>query len=533
MHILGLLPVIFLYAEIHYRFKWFISLLKKDEPEITADAPHRVEPGSKIPVLCLIKDADRYPIFLKKIEVKIRKSGNIVYLIKKIFQSPIDTGLWTHLFEIPVEKGLKGYIEIDVNFFIIKGKRKKRVINNNYRTATNKSLVTYISENPLPCDKNWYFGDLHYHTSYTSDQVEFGAPLIPSATTAKSLGLKFFAATDHSYDLDDHPDIPNYNDSDLRKWRMLNREISRLNSENKDSFTILKGEELSCSNSNLKNVHLILLNNSNFYPGSGDSAENWFNTNCEYRIAEILNRIEKGVLTFAAHPLVSPPILQVIFIKRGIWKLRDIMHGNLTGLQILNGDPDPGFQRGKKLWINLLLRGSKKIIVAGNDAHGNFNVFRQLFIPFITLREHKRQLFGKSRTGIYVDGKLCEKSLVSAISKRRVIISNGPFVSFEVETEEGEIYRIGDTGYPGIGKVNLKSLSSPEFGRLHSLKLIKGIIKDGKEMEEIKIERFQDSHIFEMEKELQMKSRTYYRAEVETRKDGKSLICLTNPLWVE
>ena len=52
---------LFLYAETHYRFKYFFSFLKKQEPELLADAPHRVEPGKDIPILILSKDADRYP----------------------------------------------------------------------------------------------------------------------------------------------------------------------------------------------------------------------------------------------------------------------------------------------------------------------------------------------------------------------------------------------------------------------------------------------------------------------------------------
>jgi len=53
---LWFLPL-FLYAETHYRFPYFFSLLRKNEPEIIADAPHRIEPGSPLPILILIKDA--------------------------------------------------------------------------------------------------------------------------------------------------------------------------------------------------------------------------------------------------------------------------------------------------------------------------------------------------------------------------------------------------------------------------------------------------------------------------------------------
>ena len=54
------LPVIFLYAELHFRFKWFISMYFIKEPEIITDVPYRIDPNKKIPILILIKDAKKY-----------------------------------------------------------------------------------------------------------------------------------------------------------------------------------------------------------------------------------------------------------------------------------------------------------------------------------------------------------------------------------------------------------------------------------------------------------------------------------------
>ncbi|MCH6560272.1 hypothetical protein IH799_07965, partial [candidate division KSB1 bacterium] len=56
-----------LYAETHYSFKGIYSRLKKMEPEIIADVPHRIKRGHPIPVLLLIKDAHQYPIELNSI----------------------------------------------------------------------------------------------------------------------------------------------------------------------------------------------------------------------------------------------------------------------------------------------------------------------------------------------------------------------------------------------------------------------------------------------------------------------------------
>jgi len=52
-----------LYPEIHYRFKLLpFSRYFKKEPEVLTDAPYRIGPECKLPLLLLIKDADRYHI---------------------------------------------------------------------------------------------------------------------------------------------------------------------------------------------------------------------------------------------------------------------------------------------------------------------------------------------------------------------------------------------------------------------------------------------------------------------------------------
>ena len=79
--LLQMFPV-FLYAETHYRFRYFFSFLRKHEPEIIADAPHRIDPNQSLPILVLVKDAHQFPIKLNKISVVIRKDGKT--LIKKV-----------------------------------------------------------------------------------------------------------------------------------------------------------------------------------------------------------------------------------------------------------------------------------------------------------------------------------------------------------------------------------------------------------------------------------------------------------------
>ncbi len=53
------LPYLFLYTEMHYRFAIPFSRYYKDEPEILSDIPHRINPNNLVPVMILVKDADK------------------------------------------------------------------------------------------------------------------------------------------------------------------------------------------------------------------------------------------------------------------------------------------------------------------------------------------------------------------------------------------------------------------------------------------------------------------------------------------
>ncbi|MFA6457029.1 MAG: hypothetical protein WCW40_09430, partial [Bacteroidota bacterium] len=61
----------FLYAETHYRFKYFFSLYKKSEPEIIVDGPHRLDPDKPYPIMILVKDADRYPVEIQSVKITL------------------------------------------------------------------------------------------------------------------------------------------------------------------------------------------------------------------------------------------------------------------------------------------------------------------------------------------------------------------------------------------------------------------------------------------------------------------------------
>jgi hypothetical protein len=327
---------IFLYAETHYRFRYFLSFLRKREPEIIADAPHRVEPNSPLPFLILVKDAHLFPVTLDGILLTIRSKGSIV-LETKLLNSSIEIHqkLWYQVFEIPVI-GLTGTIECDVVFELTDNNQKRFYPNDNHRTSSHLPLKVFISPNRLPRFEYLYLGECHSHSNYTDDQVEFGSPLSASVKLCHSLGLSFFCVTDHSYDLDD--DVDNYleNDPNLPKWQQLQQEVDDQNSAD-SNFTIVRGEEVTCLNSAGQNVHLLLLGNNKFIAGTGDSAEKWLKTRSEYTCDEVLEEKESSTLAYAAHPREPVSLIQRLLLRRGNWNTRDLKNIKLSGIQFANG----------------------------------------------------------------------------------------------------------------------------------------------------------------------------------------------------
>lgn len=523
------LPLL-LYAEIHYSFKWIYSRFKKNEPEIIADVPFRIEPEKKLPILIYCKDAHRFPISIESVLVTIFKDEKIIY--RELFELNKDIAQksWWQIVEIESSNLKLGEIEVEVEIEIIRNKKKFSYINDNYRISSHAPFRVYIPKLPLPGQGSVIWGDLHYHSSYTEDQVEFGAPLEATIKIAHAFGLKFFAVTDHSYDLDDLPENYLINDPDLQKWNMLQKEVAELNKKYSE-FKIIPGEEVSSGNSKGKNVHFLVLNNKKFFAGKGDGAEKWLRNKPDLTTTKILADLEKNALAFSAHPEVEPPLLQKLLIRRGKWEESDYQNERLDGMQVWNGRDDIYFKKGISRWKKLILEGKRLTIVAGNDAHGNFNRFRQIGFPFWTFREKFIEVFGYARTGII---RKNVTSLVEALRMGACIISNGPFLNFTVTSEGGDEWKIGEE-IEDIENVNLNifAQSTEEFGELKNLRIFIGDLFLKKEKMELEIEDFSVGFNFRIQKKLTTQVKNgYIRGELFTNTNSRIFSCFTNPIWI-
>ena len=521
-----------LYAEIHYHFPYCFSLLHKKEPEIIADAPYRVEPNKDIPILILIKDADIYPIILENITVyqnTIEGKRKFILLNKSEI---INTHWYQKVFYLPYTAG-ENIINVIIDIRSGKnGKKRIRIYNDNYRFTSHSPLNVYCAEDSLPILPNWYYGDIHYHSRFTEDQVEFGAPLKETSIMADAMGLKWFAITDHSYDLDDM--LSNYlvNDPNLQKWKDYLFSLEDYYKSalfKKNQIVLLRGLEVSCGNSENRNVHLLALGIREYIAGDGDSAEHWLKNKPTSSIIEVLENIqEQNGIAFAAHPREKVPFLQWLLLNRGNWKLDDLINSKCLGLEFWNGNPD--YNNSLELWRKLLLKGEHKFITGGTDAHGNFNRFRQLHLPFIKMREHHQQLFGQVRTAVYIpeETEWSENALLNSMKNGQMIVTNGPFLDLRVYNELGEEAIIGGiiNGTKEMNfKIILEAIVTKEYGLIEELKIYYGKVDI---QEEIILRETKTNKI---ELEIKANNEDYIRAELIVCKNEKIYNAFTNPIW--
>ncbi len=511
---------------MHYTFPHCPSFLKRRQPEILADAPFRVEPSTQLPILCLIKDANLYPIWLEQVSVCVRYSSGRSQVVCFPVEERIENLIWHRVFAIdPLETGVAA---VDVELSFRDKKRNHIVRNDNYRHTSHAPLVVQIASEPLPRSQGWYYGETHFHSLYTSDQVEFGSPVAAAVQMAQALGLGWMAVTDHSYDLDNYPGDVVRNSPTLPLWEQLRAEVAELNLKT-NKFVTLIGEEISCGNRWGRNIHLLGYGIEQFIPGSGDSAEKLFKVSPELSLGEVLAKVQgQGGVAYAAHPCAVTPLPQRFILQRRNWHNADFEEPGLSGLQFWNGLKDLGFHRGRQRWIKLLLAGKRVFALGGNDAHGDFNRSRRIRIPFLHIAETDHNCFGKVRTCLLVKGKLNEKSVLDALRNGRCITTDGPFVAFQMRNKQGEKAEIGGSLTGKSFTLQMEAKTTEEFGEFEKIEVFQGIISK-REERKIRVFRRPCSR-FASIPDLKAEEPCYFRIEAQTRKGN---LCITNPIWIQ
>ena len=184
----------------------------------------------------------------------------------------------------------------------------------------------------------------------------------------------------------------------------------------------------------------------------------------------------------------------------------------------------------------MLLRGRRIFFIGGDDAHGDFNLFRQIRLPLVRMIDSSCKVFGKVRTCLYCREGPDEASLLQALRQGQIVVTSGPFVTGIVENEAGQTALIGQTISGKKMKVRITARSTEEFGNLKQVILYRGHLKEKKEerREFILGTDFSDPKEVELTDTFKTDEHpAYLRLEAVSQKEGVSLYAYTNPIWIE
>jgi histidinol phosphatase-like PHP family hydrolase len=494
MYNLEHLPLIALYAEIHFRFfPFFPSFLFRREPEVLFDCPRRLDPGFDLPVSLIVHDCVRFPMELVEVSIAINGASFPITIfsfqncIRHEISHPLQPNLRSFIFSIPREKLPSGEVFINAKA-VLKGRKNRLlvILNDNIPTSSRLAFSCRISAEPLPASTICSYGDMHVHSSYSESHVEFGHPIEVISKSAAACGLNFINITDHSYDLS--CSLANYLtvDSTHARWESL------INETKKTFDTIvLQGEEVSCLNNTNQVVHLCAAQLKEYIPGSLDGARGKNNRSEQLTIPQTIDEIHhQNGIAFAAHPGSKKTLMQSLFLRRGHWNEQDCCNSALDGFQAYNGSFSHAWKRALSLWLTMLKNGQRVPLLAGNDAHGDFNRYRSIKTPFFSVFESTERYFANGRTGLYAK---CSNrdDVLSAVRNGKTFVTDGPYVSINSDITESSTI-INSTGVPfSSTSIFVHCASNIEYGRLQKV-IIYGLKASASEESVLLSENYQE-----------------------------------------
>ncbi len=512
------------YAETHYKFKFPWSPLSKPWPEVFIDGPSFCIPGVEPKFYLVVKDADRFPVTIREIEIAIQRNHAEKTSFEKLSDDskpstdsksspPLkpssqkillswNKSIKENLVFIPLEIDFSPFRNFSDQTFpnllhlnakiTVENPRGKilQFINGNFPTLLPAPLHLTFLRAPLPYTAPWHAGELHCHSDYSNDPVEFGAPLKVLQEAGQSLGLGYTVCTDHSYDFYYRKtEYMQRTDPDVQ-FQAYRKEALDLNANAESSMPVLiPGEEVSCGNFRGENVHLLVAGHEKFLPGLGDGGRRWFNNRPDLKIAEVIEKIKsesgfeskvksetqfefqtRPLPCFAAHPKVKVGSLERIIFRRGEWHEQDL-HDGVLGLQFWNGKRSNDFFAGRKFWIEQLLKGKRLYPIGANDAHGDLNRNIGVKTPLFSLYQNRNHIFGNVRTVVYSEEKTIS-GIQAALSAGKLFCTDGPFLQIEKKSAEeiNSKYLKGETTF--VGKVHARS--TIDFGALEKVQILGG-----------------------------------------------------------
>ncbi len=414
------------YAETHFKFKLPWSLLYKPWPEIIFDAPFQFVPGVEPYLWIVVRDADHFPTTIKSAEIVLKtrtqNAQQDALLLQDAQQTQdvpqpdiiickeLNIEVREQMRFIPLALGKipTGTYEAHCKLTVEREGKLQTFERWNLPRLKSVPLRFKVLNEMPPIAPGYAAGEMHCHTHYSADHVEYGATPEVLQLAAKAVGLDFVNCTDHAYDFAfTQEDYTKEVDSPVPRFQKLREEIAALpvkDENGNDMPLMLAGEEVSAGNSKGENVHMTVLAPEGYLPGLGDCGRYWLENRPTRSIKQILNMTEAHC--FAAHPFQQMGMLEKFVFRRGYWKPEDLQLKNkhsIRGLQFWNGIRDEGFKLGREFWINELGKGNYLLPIGGNDAHGDLNSMTAVDLPLISLKHTRAHTFGNVRTVIKLD----------------------------------------------------------------------------------------------------------------------------------
>ncbi|SHM07532.1 hypothetical protein [Fibrobacter sp. UWB7] len=413
------------YAETHFKFKLPWSLLYKPWPEIIFDAPFQFVPGIEPYLWIVVRDADHFPTTIKSAEIVLKtRAQDAQQDALQLQDVPQPDIIICKELNIEVREQMKfiplalgkipaGLYEAHCKLTVEREGKSQTFERWNLPRLKHVPLRFKVLNEMPPIAPGYAAGEMHCHTHYSADHVEYGATPEVLQLAAKAVGLDFVSCTDHAYDFAfTQEDYTKEADSPVPRFQKLREEIAALpvkDENGNDMPLMLAGEEVSAGNSKGENVHMTVLAPEGYLPGLGDCGRYWLENRPTRSIKQILNMTEAHC--FAAHPFQQMGMLEKFVFRRGYWKPEDLQLKNkhsIRGLQFWNGIRDEGFKLGREFWINELGKGNYLLPIGGNDAHGDLNSMTAVDLPLISLKHTRAHTFGNVRTVIKLDERTGE-----------------------------------------------------------------------------------------------------------------------------
>ncbi|MBO6135763.1 MAG: hypothetical protein J6P30_04090 [Fibrobacter sp.] len=472
------------YAETHFKFRLPWSLLYRPWPEIIVDAPFQFIPGAEPTLWIVVRDAHRFPTLIEKMDVEISSKGladasslSGVASLSDAKSLAVANFVPNRTIDLDIRATEQfGFFPVNLGTlpagnYDIRCKVTARRIDTSTNGTTDK-VRTFVRWNlpglkpaPLkiqvlaqdpPKAPGFIAGEMHCHTRYSCDHVEYGASPAILQQAAKAIGLDFVSCTDHAYDFAfSEEDYTKEAPSPAPRFQALRDEIASLPS-GEGMPLLLAGEEVSAGNSKGENVHMLALAPDGYLPGLGDCGRYWLDNKPTMKIPQLLQAT--GAHCFAAHPFQQMGLLEKFIFRRGYWSHKDLnldAAHKIRGLQFWNGIRDEGFKLGREFWIEELGKGNFLLPIGGNDAHGDLNDTTSVATPLCTLRHTRNHIFGKVRTVVSPprhtgdDGTvITQENINAAFAGDNCYITDGPALWWErasIHGSKGIIFHARNT----------------------------------------------------------------------------------------